>query len=203
MDTSKDIQSEMRADDQLISDNKLIELYWQRNEQAISETDVKYGKLLYHIAFGILHDREDCDECKNDTYLGIWNAIPPTRPNLFAAFITKIMRSIAINRYHGKMTQKHIPTELTVSMDDLCEHLHDDNTPETEHDARELGKLISDFVRSLTDRQRYIFMERYYFVSTIDSIAGELCVGLATVHREIEKIKQGLRVHLERNGVNV
>ncbi len=188
---------------EVITDEYIIELYWQRSEAAIQETDVKYGNMLFHIAYGILYDRLDCEECKNDTYLGVWNTIPPTRPTSFSAFISRIMRNIAIDKYKEKSSQKRIPSDLTVSMEELHESLRDHSTPETEYAAKELGLLISGYVRGLSDRQQYIFIERYFFVSTIESIAKDLGIGLATVHREIGKIKQGLKKHLETNGVYV
>ena len=93
-----------RADRQqeIIADEQIIELYWQREERAIKETDVKYGQFLFRIAYNILHDRSDSEECQNDTYLGIWNAIPPTRPVVFPAFITQIMRRTAIKKKQAR-----------------------------------------------------------------------------------------------------
>ncbi len=185
------------------SDERIIELYWQRDEKAISETEIKYGRMLFRIAYNILHDRSDCEECQNDTYLRIWNRIPPTRPNIFSAFISKITRDLAIDKYKEKTSQKRIPSELTVSLEELRDVLHRDDSPEGEYLAAELGKLLSDYVRELSQRQQYIFIERYYFGSTIESIAKEIGVGVGTVHRETEKIKEGLRIYLERNGVYV
>ncbi len=113
------------------------------------------------------------------------------------------MRDIAINKYKEKSSKKRIPAELTVSIEDLHDFLHDNDTPEAEYTAKELGKIISDYVRGLSERQQFIFMERYYLYATMESIAEELGVGLATVHREIKKMKKGLKAHLERNGVYV
>ncbi len=183
-----------------LTDEQIIELYWKREEKAIYETEVKYGKMLIGIAYNILHDKPDAEECQNDTYLCVWRRIPPTKPTVFPAFISKIVRDIAVNKYKEKTSQKRIPSELTVSIDDLHDFLHNNNTPETEYTAKELAGLISDYLRGLSERQRFIFIERYYLAATIESIATELGVGLATVHREIEKIKRGLRAHLERNG---
>ncbi len=187
----------------VIADEQIIELYWERNEAAIQETETKYGKMLSRLAYNILHDYLDCEECKNDTYIGVWNAIPPTRPTVFPAFITQIMRNIATKRYKEKTSKKRIPTELTVSLDELYESLHVSSTPETEYIAKELGKFISDYLRTLSARQQYVFIGRFYMVETIECLAGKLGVGVATVHRDIEKIKQGLKAHLERNGVYV
>lgn len=191
-----------RAEQQaIIADEQIIELYWQREETAIQETDKKYGQFLFRIAYNILHDRLDCEECQNDTYLGVWNAIPPTRPTVFPAFITQIMRRIAINRYKEKTSKKRIPSELTVSMEDVNETLHSDDTVEKEYAAEEVGKIINDYVRELSDRQRYIFIDRFYLAESIETIATDLSISVPTVYREIDKIKQGLKLHLERNDV--
>ncbi len=183
------------------TDEQIIELYFRRDEAAIRETDAKYGQMLFRIAYNILHDRLDCEECKNDTYLGVWNSIPPTRPAVFPAFLARIMRNVATKRYAEKTTQKHLATQLTVSLEELTDFLHDNGSPEVDYAARELGKLISDYLRSLTRRQQYIFIGRFYMAETIEALADKLHVGVATVHRDLEKIKQGLKVYLERNGV--
>ena len=185
----------------VIADEQIIEMYWQREENAIQETDKKYGQFLFKIAYNILHDRLDCEECQNDTYLGVWNAIPPTRPTVFPAFITQIMRRIAINRYKEKASKKRIPSELTVSMEDVSAMLHSDVSVEAEYEAAEVGKIINDYVRGLSDRQRYIFIDRFYLAESVETIAKDLSISVPTVYREIDKIKQGLKLHLERNDV--
>lgn len=185
----------------VITDEQIIELYWQRNEAAIQETDRKHGKLLFGIAYNILHDRLDCEECQNDTYLSVWNAIPPTRPIKFPAFITQIMRNIAINRFKEKTSKKRIPSELTVSMDDVNDILRSDETVETEYEAEEVGKIINNYVRQLSERQRYIFIDRFYLAEPVDTIANDLSISVPTVYREIDRIKQGLKLHLERNDI--
>lgn len=98
-------------------DEEIVRLYFDRDEAAIRETDRKYGKFLFGIAYNILHDRLDCEECRNDTYLGIWNSIPPTRPVSFRAFITRIMRNTAIKKYKERTCLKRVPSELTVPLD--------------------------------------------------------------------------------------
>lgn len=185
----------------VIADEQIIELYWQRNENAIQETDKKYGQFLFGIAYNILHDRLDCEECQNDTYLGVWNAIPPTRPIAFPAFITQIMRNIAINRFKEKTSKKRIPSELTVSIEDVNNILHSGDTVAAEYEAEEVGRIINDYVRQLSDRQRYIFIDRFYLAEPVETIANDLSISVPTVYREIEKIKQGLKLHLERNDI--
>ncbi len=186
-----------------MTDQELIELYFRRDERAIRETDRKYGKMLFGIAYRILQDRADCEECQNDTYLRVWNRIPPARPAVFSAFLTKIMRDTAVDRYKEKTRKKRVPGELTVSLEELADTLCTDDLPEAAFAERELGRLINEYMRTLPERERYIFIERYYFAAPLADIADELHIGTATVHRDLEKIKRGLKAHLERNGVYV
>ena len=109
----------MNIHPKLLSDEKIIDLFWQRDEQAISQTDTKYGKYLYKIAYNILNDRLDSEECQNDTYLAAWDAIPPHKPLCLPAFLTQLIRRISIDRYRESRRQKRIPTELIVSMEEL------------------------------------------------------------------------------------
>lgn len=187
----------------VVSDERLMELFWQRDERAIAETDCKYGKMLLRIAYNILHDTLDAEECKNDTYLGVWNAVPPERPKVFPAFLSRIMRNIAVNRYKKRTGERRIPTELTVSAEELFDIPANGETPETELSSKELGSLINAYIKSLPERQRYVFIGRFYMAETMEHLANRLSVGVGTVHRDVEKIKEGLRVYLERNGVIV
>ncbi len=179
-------------------DDEIIELYFARDELAIDKTDKKYGGFLYSIAYNILADREDCLECQNDTYLGLWNSIPPNRPRVFLSYISQIMRRIAINRYKEKHAKKRVPSELTVALDELeyaiCEG--------SDLNAEELATLINSFLRSLTVRERYIFIERYYMSTPVKDIARELGVSSATLYRELLHQRMALAEHLKENGVN-
>lgn len=186
----------------VVSDEEIIEMYWQRQESAIQATDTKYGQFLFRIAYNILHDKPDCEECRNDTYFGIWNAIPPTKPAVFPAFITRIMRCIAINRYKEKSEKRRIPSELTVAMENVREILHSDNSVEKECEIAELGRAINDYVRGLPERQRYIFIDRFYLAEPTERIASDLSISVPTVYREIKRIACGLREYLERRGIN-
>ena len=184
-----------------MSDEQIVELYWRRDERAIKETDIKYRKFLLSVAYNILHDTCDSEECLNDTYLGAWKAIPPARPVAFSAFITRIMRNIAVNRFKEINCKKRIPSELTVSLEEMNSALHGECSAEKEYEAREVGKIINDFVRKLSERQRYIFIDRFYLAEPVETIAKNLSISVPTVYRETEKIKQGLKNHLERNEV--
>ena len=189
----------MKLSKNTLSDGEIIELYFQRNERAISETDAKYGKYLLSIAYNIVHDRSDCEECLNDTYLDAWNAMPPERPAVLKAFLAIIMRRRAIDRYKSENRKRRIPSELTVSLSELEFTLSDD-TPQSELEAEELCRIISDFVRSLPERRAYIFMSRYYAARPIREIANKLCVSESTVNKELALIRQSLRKMLESEG---
>ena len=179
-----------------ISDEKIIELYWSRDEKAIEETDIKYKNYLFSIAYNIVHQRSDCEECLNDTYFATWNAIPSSRPNMLKAFLTTIARRIAINRFHSNM--RH--SEMTVALSELEDFLSDEESVDSQFDAKELGRVISDFVRSLPQRRRYIFMSRYYIAEPIDTIAKELDLSRSMVNKELAAIRKALKEKLESEG---
>lgn len=186
---------------QQISDIEIVGMFWQRNEVAIPLTSQKYDKLLYQIGYNILHDHCDCEECQNDTYLGIWNAIPPTRPQSFRAFIAGMMRNIAIDKYYHKASKKRIPSELTVSMDECKELLSAEGNPYDEILVKELGRIISSFIRSLDEKDKYVFMSRFYLVESVELIAGELRVTESAIYKKLTKLKADLKKYLEENGV--
>ena len=187
---------------ELANDETIIDMYWERNPDAIQETDRKYGLLIKDIAYKILYDPMDCEECQNDTYLKIWNTIPATRPPKFSSYIIRIVRQLSIDRYREKSRKKRIPSQLTVSLEEL-ETMGNGLSIEEMYDAMEVGKMISDYIKGLSERQRYIFIDRYYFLENVEKIASDLSISTDVVYREIRKIKQGLRGYLERNGVRV
>lgn len=184
----------------VMSDEKIVDLYWQRDEQAIKETDFKYKKFLLSVAMNIVHDMCDSEECLNDTYIGTWNSIPPARPILLQSFLAIIMRRTAINRYNANKRQKRIASEFTVSLSDIEDFIADEGDMQAEFEAKELAKTISNYVRSLPDRQMYIFVSRFYIADSIPTISKELGCSVSTVKREIEAIKIGLKKQLESEG---
>ncbi len=186
-----------------MDDEQIVALYFARDEKAIKETDFKYRNYLFSIAYHVVHDRLDCEECLNDTYLGAWNAIPPARPNVLKAFLTTIARRIAIKRYHRNLRQKAIPSEMTVSLSELEDFLADGDDADTDFDAVRFGQVVSDFLYSLSDRRQYIFMSRYYAVDPIDTIAGDLGLSRSTVNKELAAIRSALKEKLESEGYSI
>ena len=196
-------QNERRKKGAVIADEAIIELYWARNERAIKETDVKYGKYLFTIAYNILHDRLDCEECVSDTYLGAWNGIPPARPTVFQVFLSRITRNISINRYKKDRASRRIPGELLVSLEELEESGAVLAMEEDEEAVRNLSRVFNEFVKTLNEREEFIFVCRYYYSDRVQSIARMLNVGERTVFRDLEKIKSELRTRLESEGYTV
>ena len=186
-----------------MEDEKIIELYWRRDESAIRETDRKYRKYLFSIAYNIVHDKLDCEECLNDTYIGVWNAIPPSKPRVLKAFLTVIMRRTAIKRYHRKARQSAVPSEMTVSLTEIEAFLSENNEIDEEVDTKKLGNIINEFVYSLSDRRRFIFISRYYMSESIDTISYELSLSRSTVNKELVAIRNALREKLESEDYSV
>ena len=186
-----------------LDDEKIVGLYWKRDEKAIEETDFKYRKYLFSIAYNILREKLDCEECLNDTYLGAWNAIPPSRPNVLKAFLTTIARRVAIKRYHRNLKKSVIPSEMTVSLSELEDFIIGDEDIGSDFDADQLGMVLSDFVRSLSERRRFIFMSRYYFSEPIETIARELNLSRSMINKELAAIRTALKEKLESEGYSI
>ncbi len=193
-------RKEKRAARMPLDDEAIIDLYWARDEKAIEETDRKYKPYLYTVVYRVLHDEQDTAECINDTYLGAWNAIPPARPRAFNAFLTTIAHRIAIKRYHHTRRGRMVPSEMTVSLSELEDFIAEEGDPTQDFDSARLGRVISLFVRSLSERRRFIFMSRYYMSEPIDEIARDLSVSRSTVNKELAAIRAALKEKLENEG---
>jgi RNA polymerase sigma-70 factor (ECF subfamily) len=187
----------------VLSDGRIVELYWQRNEDAICATDRKYGRFLLSVAGNILSDARDCDECLNDTYTDAWNAMPPQRPLRLPTFLAVIMRRTAIDRYREKGREKRIASELSVALSEVEEFLSDGGDPYAEVCAEELGRIFSDFLRSLSRRQAYVFMSRYYFARPIREIATLLGCSRSTVEKDLAAVRGALKIRLEKEGYSL
>ena len=185
---------------QFLTDEKIIALYFGRKEAAIDETERKYGGYLLAIAQNILHSREDSEECVNDTYWKAWSTIPPTRPDFFRAFLAKITRHTALDRYDEAKRQKRIPAELMVSLSDFDGVLPDAASPEETLETRELGRIISAYLDTVSSRRLYIFLRRFFFMMPIAAIAKKLGCSQSTVHKELAAMKQELRQKLIQEG---
>lgn len=189
-----------RSASHALDDEQIIALFFARDEKAIKETDSKYGKYLYVIAHNILCDDLDCEECINDTYLGVWNAIPPSKPNVLKAFLTVIARRTAIRRYHARLKKGAVPSEMTVSLSELEPFVTGDGDVSAEFDAMRLGAVLGDFLRSLSERRQFIFMSRYYAYEPINVIARKLGLSRSSINKELAAIRTALMQKLESEG---
>lgn len=192
-----------RPDKKILSDEEIISLYWERKESAIDATDAKYGKYLYTIAHNILNDDLDSEECLNDTYLGTWNSIPPKRPSVLQAFLSKIMRNTALGRVRKATAEKRIPSEMILSLDELDECIPFEPGEDEKYYINRLSELFNRYLDTLTDRQLFVFVCRYYYSDSVVSIADMLKLNKNTVFRDLAKIREGLREYLEKEGYSI
>ena len=182
-----------------MDDNKIIELYFARDERAIEETKASYGRLIYSVAYEILRSETDSEECESDTYLRTWESIPPTRPSYFSAFLSKISRNLAINRLRSDKQRKLINSELI--FDELSEVLPDNTGDITENIL--LRDALNDFLSSLGKTKRQIFMKRYFYMREIKTIAKEMGITVSSVKVTLHRVRVELRDFLERRGIAI
>jgi len=185
-----------------MEDSKIIELYWMRSEDAISETDAKYGKLCRYIAMNILCRAEDGEECVNDAYLGVWNAIPPQKPDKFSAFISKITRNLALKKYEFLNAAKRNP-EGAVSMAELEECVSGRDSVENELENRRIEKAISDFLWKQNVDKRTVFIRRYWYFESIDSICTRCGFSRGKVVSMLSRTRRKLREYLESEDIEL
>lgn len=191
----------MKIDDnQIMEASAIIDLYWARDEKAIEYTDKKYRKYLYTIGYNILRDRRDSEECLNDTYLATWNAIPPHRPAVLLTFISKIMRRVSVSCYRKKRSNKRIPSEFTVSLDELSDCLGSDSL-EAGYESEQIAKALSSYLRGLPERAQAIFVCRYYCSDSIKAISKMFEISESSVYKELATIRKGLKLQLEKEDI--
>ena len=178
-----------------MNDERIIELFFERSEQAIKELDNKYGKVLHSLSFKILNNHQDAEECVNDSYLGTWNAIPPAKPNPLLAFVCKIVRNVSLKRYEQNTAAKR-NSHYDVAMEELQDCLVSTITVEKEIAEQELTEMIEAFLDSLPRENRVIFMRRYWFSDTYADIAKQVGLTEKNVSVRLTRIRKELREYL-------
>ena len=194
---------DVSANEGVLADERIIELYNLRDESAISATDRKYRSYLYTIAFNILSNNEDSEECLNDTYLKTWNSIPPAMPRVLKAFLSRITRNTAIDKYDMQTADKRVPIAACDDLSDFEGVLRDVGDMLSELETRKIGEIINSYLSSVSDRDFYIFMSRYYFSAPRDQIAKKVGMSLSSLDRRLTSMKAELRALLEKGGVAV
>lgn len=185
-----------------MDDNKIVELYWERREEAISETSLKYGRLCTHIAKNILSSYEDSEECVNDTYFAVWNAIPNERPNIFSAFVSRITRNLALKKYEYISAAKRNPTAVT-SLEELEDCVSGTDSVESEIEKKHIESTIDTFLWQQGDEKRMIFIRRYWYFDSIDDICKSTGFTQSKVKSMLYEMRQKLRKKLESEGIEV
>lgn len=183
-----------------MDDNRIIELYWSRNENAIKETDQKYGNYCFTLADNILHSKEDAEECVNDTWLHAWNVMPPQKPERLRMFLAKITRNLSINCFYARTAQKRWGGEINLVLDELAECIASESDVENEYAAKELSESIRKFVRSLSERDGNVFIRRYFFTEPVKVIAQRYSLTENNVCVILSRTRKKLKTHLIKEG---
>ncbi|MBP3238373.1 MAG: sigma-70 family RNA polymerase sigma factor [Lachnospiraceae bacterium] len=186
-----------------MDDVQLINLYFERSEAAITETENKYGKYCRTVVGNVLQNAEDAEEVMNDTYLAAWNAIPPAKPNCFKAFIGKIARNLALDRFKRENAQKRGGGEIVGLADELADVLPDKETTESAFEAKELTRHINEFLAAQPKDKRRIFVLRYWYMKSMDEIAESEGLGISNVKVSLMRLRQALKEHLKTEGYEV
>lgn len=176
-----------------MDDSKIVQLYWDRDEQAIPATSDKYGTYCISIAQNILGNQEDAEECVNDTYMSAWNSMPPHRPNILSVFLGKITRNLSLNRYKQNTAGKRGGREVPVVLDEIAELVSDTGSVEQEVDRKELVKAIDAFLDRLPTDKRSIFICRYWYFDSVSKIAGRF--GMTENHVSVTLNRLRVKLH--------
>ncbi len=184
----------------MIDDEKIIEMFFERSEQAIRELNNKYGKICHNLSYNIVNDSQDAEECVNDAYLGAWNTIPPVRPNPLLTYICKIVRNISLKLYWRKEADKR-KSHYTVAMEEIEACVADPDTVETEIEAKELALIIGNFLDTLTLENRIIFMRRYWFSDSYKDIAEFVGLTEKNISVRLTRIREKMKKYLTEREV--
>lgn len=187
----------------MMEDSQIIELYWQRSERAISETEQKYGNYCRSISYRILKDEEDAKECVNDTWLRAWEHMPPQRPTLFSAFLAKITRNLSLNRYEKQNAARRGGGEVAVVLEELEECVPAGGGVEESVDLKQLTALLNRFLGQLGEENRRLFVLRYWYLYPVKEMAARCGMGQSKVKMRLMRMRDDLKGLLEQEGYSV
>ncbi len=183
-----------------MDDKNIVDLFWQRSEKAIVETDSKYGGYCFSIAYNVLANNEDAEESVSDTYMAAWNKLPPHRPSILATFLGKITRNISISRWRSRSAYKRGGGEIVLALEELDNCVDGTQDIEASSDARELSACLNRFLDSLPKAERDIFLRRYWFFDPIAAIAESYGFTQSKVTSMLHRMRGKLRKQLEKEG---
>lgn len=184
-----------------MDDRSIVELCFKRDEAGLQAISDKYGKLCHSVAFSMLHNREDTEECVNDTLNAVWNAVPPQRPENLSAFVCRIARNQALKRLEYQLSEKR-RADVTVSIEELSEVLPDERYAPGVRDE-DVGRLISTFLRSQKEATRKVFLRRYYYLDSVADIAERYSFTQSKVKNMLLRTRNKLRKYLIKEGVEI
>lgn len=186
-----------------MQDSEILDLYFAREERAIAETQKSYGKYCYSIAFHILHDREDSDECVNDTWMRAWGSIPPNRPQYLNIFLGTITRNLSFDRWKRKRAAKRGSGEMEMELEELAECIPSSDSIEDTVAAAELSRIVNDFLHTLPERECNVFLRRYWYSEEYGEIAKRYGMKLNSVKTSLFRTRGKLKCFLEGQGIMI
>ena len=187
----------------MLKDSEIVDLYWKRSQDAIAQSDLRYGRYCHSIAYRILYSQEDSEECVNDTWMQAWKVIPPQRPVLLKAFLGKITRNLALNRYEASHAQFRGGGQTAACLDELDECIPDNRREEDIADRMTLTDCLNTFLGELGEEERIIFLRRYWYECSVKEIAQGMNLGESKVKMTLMRTRNKLREYLEKEGVQI
>lgn len=184
-----------------MTDAQIIALFWARNEDAIKETDVVYGRKLHVLADKIVHNHEDAEESVSDTYMRAWDTIPPQRPNYFFAYLAKICRNVSLGKLEWKSAAKRNADVVALTQE--MEQCIPDRSHERKLEAEEIGRVLNRFLDSISLESRLIFMRRYWYTDSIQEIAARYNISQGKVKTQLHRTRNRLQLFLESEGIYI
>ena len=186
-----------------MEDAEIVELYWARDEDAVGQTKTKYGAYLNRVAYNILSDLEDSQECVSDTLLAAWRSMPDNRPKNLRTYLGKITRQVSIDLYRRRNRMKRYASEYAISLEELGDSFTDGRTPEDELNARLLTETVNCFLRTLPDEARNTFIGRYYFFDSVKNVARYCGMSESKCKSMLYRTRQSLKVYLQKEGFDL
>jgi len=183
-----------------MEDSAIVQLYWDRDQRAITESDAKYGPLCRRVAMRILALPEDSEECVSDTWFRAWNAMPPERPGRLGAFLAKLTRNLALDRWRRDHAAKRCAGEPALALEELGDVVSGESLEE-EVQRRALAGALNGFLGSLPERDRNLFLRRYWGLETLETLAKAEGMSVSALHRRLGKLREKLRDHLRKEGI--
>ena len=183
-----------------MEDEAIVSLYWERSEQAINETEQKYGGFCYSVAYHMLHNAEDAAESVNDTYLEAWNSMPPHKPNSLAAFLGRITRRLSVDRWRSNHAEKRGGGVYPVLLDELSECIPSTASVERQVELKELAETVNCFLRELPSEKQQVFLRRYWYGDSMEELAKNFGFSVSKIKSMLFHIREHLREHLKKEG---